>query len=244
MNKSVLVPLLSRLALVLIAPCILPQTACSQQTSEQKQARYFELIKQGTARENEGKNADALSCLIEAKGILPDEPGIHYRIARVAAKLNRADVGKEAIATLFKLEPKAKNDPDVLAWQATLEKPATNSPTSSPPSSAASKLDGPARMELNTLKGMAKEAGEAAGLFCIWETRVKDYSAFATANPDVDGSWRNVKFKEVAVSAGPTHPVVKVGWEDARAFCAWLTKKEQEDGNFGFRVVLVGGFSP
>ena len=67
-------------------------------------------------------------------------------------------------------------------------------------------------------------------LFCIWETRVKDYSAYSSANPDVDGSWRNVKFKEVAVSDGPTHPVVNVSWEDARAFCAWLTKKEQEEG--------------
>ena len=26
--------------------------------------------------------------------------------------------------------------------------------------------------------------------FCIWETRVKDYAAYAAANAGVDGSWK------------------------------------------------------
>lgn len=55
----------------------------------------------------------------------------------------------------------------------------------------------------------------------IWETRVQDYDAFCVATghhhdpPDF--------------SQGPAHPVVKVNWFDATAFCKWLTDKERDE---------------
>ena len=65
--------------------------------------------------------------------------------------------------------------------------------------------------------------------FCIWETRVKDYAEYAAANAGVNASWKNpfpgLKFKQA-----DTHPVVEVSWNDAQAFCAWLTKKELGEG--------------
>ena len=61
--------------------------------------------------------------------------------------------------------------------------------------------------------------------FCIWETRVKDYAAYAAANEGVDASWKTPEFKQE-----DTHPVVNVSWKDANAFCAWLTKKELAEG--------------
>jgi formylglycine-generating enzyme required for sulfatase activity len=60
--------------------------------------------------------------------------------------------------------------------------------------------------------------------FCIWETRVKDYATYA-ANGRGVGSWNKPRFKQE-----DTHPVVNVSWNNANAFCAWLTKKEVAEG--------------
>ena len=61
--------------------------------------------------------------------------------------------------------------------------------------------------------------------FCIWETRVKDYAAYATANAGVAPFWQIPRFTQA-----DTHPVVRVNWNDAQAFCEWLTKKELAEG--------------
>jgi formylglycine-generating enzyme required for sulfatase activity len=55
----------------------------------------------------------------------------------------------------------------------------------------------------------------------IWETRVQDYEAFCSAT----GRRRD----DADISQGPTHPVIKVNWFDAVAFCKWLTEKERQE---------------
>ena len=65
-------------------------------------------------------------------------------------------------------------------------------------------------------------------LFSVWDTRVKDYKVYASAAGGVDNEWQSPGF-----SQGPEHPVVKVSWDDAKAFCAWLTAKERKDGLIG-----------
>ncbi len=78
-------------------------------------------------------------------------------------------------------------------------------------------------------------------LFCIWDTRVQDFEAFVKETSyDATGgmysigndgwqqrgdSWRSPGFPQ-----GPTHPVCGVNWDDAKAFCQWLTEKERREG--------------
>lgn len=64
-------------------------------------------------------------------------------------------------------------------------------------------------------------------LFCIHETRYRDYAAFATETPGILGSWKNQSAEGFTPTENTAdHPVVNVTWDDAQAFCAWLSKKE------------------
>ena len=70
-------------------------------------------------------------------------------------------------------------------------------------------------------------------LFSIWDTRVMDYAAYAAANTGVDGGWRGPAYRNVLVTPSETCPVVNVSWDDAKAFCRWLTGKERAEGRIG-----------
>jgi Protein kinase domain/Sulfatase-modifying factor enzyme 1 len=66
-------------------------------------------------------------------------------------------------------------------------------------------------------------------LFSVWDTRVQDYEGFVK---DTKLEWRKAGFQQ-----GPTHPAVSVSWEDAQAFCAWLTERERRAGKLGSNEV-------
>lgn len=57
-------------------------------------------------------------------------------------------------------------------------------------------------------------------LFSIWDTRVQDYQAFVNATGRL---WARPFFKQ-----GLVHPAVNVSWDDAVAFCQWLTEREHK----------------
>lgn len=61
--------------------------------------------------------------------------------------------------------------------------------------------------------------------FAIWPTRVQDYAVFAK---QTDHAWTRPTFKQEA-----DHPAVNVSWNDALAFCAWLTEKERREKRIG-----------
>jgi formylglycine-generating enzyme required for sulfatase activity len=64
-------------------------------------------------------------------------------------------------------------------------------------------------------------------LFGVWDVRVQDYQAFVDATKR---EWPKPDFAQ-----GPTHPAVNVSWDDAKAFCVWLTEKERAAGRLGSR---------
>jgi len=73
-------------------------------------------------------------------------------------------------------------------------------------------------------------------LFSIWETRVQDFEAFVKATSHNAGEgWRDPEAIGQDYAAGfsqtPLHPVVNVTWNDAEAFCRWLTEKERAAEN-------------
>jgi formylglycine-generating enzyme required for sulfatase activity len=95
----------------------------------------------------------------------------------------------------------------------------------------------------NTLGMKFVPVSGTSSLFSVWETRVQDFEAFVKASGydaskdvysdrgDGDGwrkhgdSWQSPGFKQ-----SPQHPATGVSYDDAKAFCAWLTKKERAEG--------------
>lgn len=68
---------------------------------------------------------------------------------------------------------------------------------------------------------------ETGVLFCIHETRFRDYEAYARENPGIANNWRNQTHDGfVITSRAGDHPVTWVSWSETKAFCDWLSKKE------------------
>ncbi len=68
-------------------------------------------------------------------------------------------------------------------------------------------------------------------LFCIWETRVQDYAVFAREGGRLkDDSWKLEEKDGVPVGREPDHPACAMTWDEADAFCQWLTKRETDAG--------------
>lgn len=63
-------------------------------------------------------------------------------------------------------------------------------------------------------------------LMCIHETRRADYAAYAALHPEADASWTKATLDGHSVGAQADEPAVNVSWDDAQAFCRWLSQKE------------------
>jgi formylglycine-generating enzyme required for sulfatase activity len=62
-------------------------------------------------------------------------------------------------------------------------------------------------------------------LFGVWDVRVRDYREFAE---ETKREWVKPSFTQ-----NEEHPAVMVSWDDAKSFCAWLTKGDRDAGKLG-----------
>lgn len=69
-------------------------------------------------------------------------------------------------------------------------------------------------------------------LMCIHETRRLDYEAFEREVPGVDETWKQPTIFGKALPNYENHPVCMVDWEDATAFCKWLSRKEGQNRRY------------
>lgn len=89
-------------------------------------------------------------------------------------------------------------------------------------STAAAKESASSQPWENSLGMKFVPAGTNGVLFSIWDVRVKDYAAFVK---ETGRDWPQPSFTQTE-----NDPAVDVSWDDAKAFCDWLTKKEQAEG--------------
>ncbi len=64
-------------------------------------------------------------------------------------------------------------------------------------------------------------------LFCVHETRYKDYARYAETKSGIDSSWKTQTHDNFEIKRdSDDHPVTSVSWDDAKSFCAWLSEEE------------------
>lgn len=77
-------------------------------------------------------------------------------------------------------------------------------------------------LEMRFVEVLMPAEGRSGLMFCIWETRVRDFRQFLRET----GGTEHVPFFD----QGETHPIVGVTFDEAEKFCVWLTDKERREG--------------
>lgn len=101
----------------------------------------------------------------------------------------------------------------------------------------------------NSLGMVFIRVANTEALFCIWKTRVQDFATYTKASQLDTGGWQVYSFAtngwvvtgdswaNPGFPQSPTGPVCGVSWDDAVAFCDWLTRKEHDSGDLDPQLI-------
>ncbi|WP_395746279.1 SUMF1/EgtB/PvdO family nonheme iron enzyme [Prosthecobacter sp.] len=156
--------------------------------------------------------------LTDFPGLKNDGGGHAYRVLRGASWSSKSEPGLRT-SCRNRGAPHMRND--FFGFRCVLTVPPAAPAPPVMPASGAVKPAGPAAGFENSL-GMkfvpVPITKEKTVLFSVWDVRVKDYRTYATD--------QGVGMVAPSFAQTAEHPVVNVTWEEARAFCQWLSKKE------------------
>jgi hypothetical protein len=138
--------------------------------------------------------------------ISPWIPDLYHHLSVAESAADELRAAERHLQVYLRLKPEAASRADIQRFQASLQK-----------SIAAT------HAWENSLGLRFVPISDTTVRFCIWETRVKDYSLFVelTGHPWSKGG------------ISDTEPASMLNLYDAAAFCGWLTQKERRDGVIG-----------
>lgn len=138
--------------------------------------------------------------------IAPWLPELYLQLSIAENAADELRAAERHLQVYLRLKPEAASRPDIQRFQASLQKSIANT-----------------HAWENSLGMRFVPVSGTTVRFCIWETRVKDYSQFIeqTGHPWSRGSITS------------SEPATILNLYDAAAFCDWLTEKERREGVIG-----------
>lgn len=150
---------------------------------------------------------------------MPNAINIWVLRAAIAIEINNAVVGWQAGQRLLALGADKNPEPSIQDLLVQLERRKWLG--EKPPAASSSSIYGAWE---NSLGMKFVPVPGTRVRFCTWETRVGDYAGFVKAT---GLNWTPEEGQD------SRHPAGNVSWDDAKAFCQWLTAKEKATKTIG-----------
>ena len=221
-------------------PAPAPSPGASLSREDQRKWQALQLIhEEARQAPNRGEQLRALREFLERSAEFatthPDFAPVWLARAAVSVEADDAASGWAAVRALRRLKLEESDDPETARVFVRLERKGWLG-DNAPPS--------PTAPFENSLGMKFVPVAGTEVLFAVWHTRVQDFEVFVreTGHDATAGMYslrsdgwkqRGDSWKSPGFPQSGQHPVCGVNWEDAQAFCRWLTTRERKLGRLG-----------